>query len=178
MRSLLLAFLTVLVAINSFLPDARAQVTAEQVREAIDRGVAWMKNQQQPNGNWGEVIGYPGGMTSLCTLALLNCGVSPDDPSIKKALNYLRSVESQKTYVVALQTMVFCRATPERDARLIRRNVKWLEDVQIRAEPYQGRRGSGSVPRGARPPSRPVLVRTPGPRRPWDASCGPTRRRT
>jgi hypothetical protein len=138
MRSLVLAFLVVLVAISSFVPVARAQVTAEQVREAIDRGVAWMKNQQQPNGNWGEVVGYPGGMTSLCTLALLNCGVSPDDPAIKKALNYLRAIEPQKTYVVALQTMVFCRATPERDARLIRRNVKWLEDVQIRAQPYEG----------------------------------------
>ena len=48
---------------------------------AIDRGVAYLKREQQPRGNWAEFPGYDGGVTALCTLALLNSGVPVDDPA-------------------------------------------------------------------------------------------------
>lgn len=108
------------------------QVTADDVREAIGRGVGYLKGQQQPSGAWAEVPQYPGGVTSLCTLALLLSGVAPDDPVVERAINYLRGIPPEKTYVVALQTMVFCRAHPDRDRPLIERNARWLEQQQIR----------------------------------------------
>lgn len=116
---------------------ALAEVTAEEVRQAIDGAVAFLKRTQR-NGAWPERPGYPGGVTALCTLALLSAGVEPSDPTIQAALAYLRKIpldRSAKTYSVALQTMVFCRAEPEKDRPLIERNVRWLEQTQIKDDP-------------------------------------------
>src|SRR5690606_9826315 len=82
-------------------------------------------------GTWNEVASYPGGVTSLCTLALLNAGVEPNHPQIQKSLEYLRTIEPTKTYSVSLQTMVFALADPRRDQILIQRNVDWLEGIQL-----------------------------------------------
>ena len=116
----------------------RAEVTAEQVRSAIDRGVSYLKNKQNANGMWQDIAQAHGGITALCTLAMLNCGVEPTDDHIQRALGQLRKIPPKMTYVVALQTMVFARAEPERDRPLIARNVKWLEGTQIVAGPYKG----------------------------------------
>ena len=116
----------------------RAEVTAEQVRQAIERGVGYLKSQQRIDGSWTDALGFEGGISSLSTLALLNSGVAPEDPAMQKALGYLRKLKAEKTYVVALQTMVFARAEPQRDLSLIRGNVKWLEGKQILVGDYKG----------------------------------------
>ncbi len=113
------------------LQDAVEPITAQQVREAIDGGAKYLLEEQKPNGTWNELIPYPGGVTALCTLALLNSGVEPNHPKIQKALAYLRTLEPSKTYVVSLQTMVFCAAEPRRDQVLIQRNANWLEAAQL-----------------------------------------------
>jgi hypothetical protein len=117
----------------SIVGTLRADVTAEQVRQAIDRGVAYLKNRQQADGSWNDEAPLPmhGGVSALCTLALLNSGVPTDDEAVQRALEYLGGVRSDKTYVVSLQTMVFARADPEKYATLIRDNVDWLEKRQI-----------------------------------------------
>ena len=119
---------------------ARAQITAEAVREAIDRGVTYLKGLQRADGSWLEYRDQPGGLTSLCTLALLNAGVQPDEEPIQRALNYLRRIPPQKTYAVSLQTMVFCRADPMKNLLniSISNNVKWLEQAQIKRERDKG----------------------------------------
>jgi hypothetical protein len=132
---------TVAVAQNN-----RGDVTAEQVRQAIDKGVAYIKERQKADGSWDDYAGYQGGVSALCTLALLNSGVEPSDPQIQKALVYLRRLKPERTYVVSLQTMVFARAEPEKDSLLINRNVKWLEGVQVTDGP---RKGSWAYPQGA-----------------------------
>jgi len=132
MRGAFVGLILLLVLIGGIVRPARAEVTAEQVREAVDRAVAYLKRQQQPNGTWRP--GWhdqPGGVTALCVLALLNAGVQPDDEHVKRALDYLRKLRPEKTYVTALQTMVFCKAMPERHQSLVERNVAWLEQTQI-----------------------------------------------
>ena len=62
------------------------------------------------------MIDYPGGVGALCTLALLNAGVEPDDPTDTEGARYLRTIRPERTYVVALQTMVFARAEPDETA--------------------------------------------------------------
>lgn len=119
------------------------QLDAAQVLQAIDRGIAYLKREQSPRGNWSEMLGYTGGVTALVTLSLLNAGVPPDDPVIEKALEYLRGLKLERTYVVALQTMVFCAADPNRDMVLIDRNVRWLESKQVTAA---DRKGAWSYP--------------------------------
>ena len=118
--------------------QAEAQITAEKVREAIDRGVAYLHREQREDGSWPDPIGYPGGFTSICTLALLNCGVPPQDKHVQDALNYLRKLKPSMTYSTALQTMVFCAAEPNTNLALIKRNALWLEDNQKRAGPMIG----------------------------------------
>jgi len=131
MRRLLVVASLVAGLFGSVVGPVRAEVTAEQVHKAIDRGVAYLLEQQRNNGAWPDMA-MPGGVTALCTLALLNAGVEPDDERMQKALDYLRTIKPDKTYVVSLQTMVFARAEPEKDRLSIRDNVEWLEKTQLR----------------------------------------------
>ncbi len=136
-RKIVWIFALCLAGVLADRSGARAEVTAEDVRQAIDGAVAFLKRTQR-QGAWPEKPGYPGGVTALCTLALLSAGVDPTDPSIQSALAYLRKIpldRTAKTYSVALQTMVFCRAEPEKDRPIIERNVRWLEQTQIKDDP-------------------------------------------
>lgn len=134
------------IAIASLAPAVTAQapvegqepIDAAQVLTAIERGIGFLRREQGPRGNWNEIGAYPGGVTGLCTLALLNAGLDADDPTVRKALDYLRGITPQKTYTVALQTMALCAGEPDRDLITIQRNVAWLESVQRRDGPYAG----------------------------------------
>ena len=105
--------------------SGRGQTPAE-VNKAIDDGIGYLILRQRPDGHWEDYEGFPGGITALATLALLSCDVPADDAAIKNALAYLRGIEPQSTYVVALQTMVFAEASAKRDRALISRNAHWL----------------------------------------------------
>jgi hypothetical protein len=138
--------------IGGSVAPVRADVTAEQVREAIDRAVAFLKRQQTPDGSFRP--GYEqqrGGVTALCTLALLNAGVAPDDEHVRRALDYLEKIRPEKTYVVSLQTMAFAKADPERYRSQIARNVAWLEKTQITRD--DATRGAWSYPGRSGDPS-------------------------
>lgn len=125
-----------------FLNDIAEPLTAEQVRESISGGVKYLlEEQNEARGTWNDLAPYPGGVTALCTIALLNSGVDPNDPQIQAALAYLRDIPPTKTYSVALQTMAFCAGDPQRDQMLIQRNVNWLESIQLE-------NGSWSYPSG------------------------------
>ena len=136
MRYLIGVVIVAFFTIGTALRPARGEITAEAVREAIDRGVKFLERKQLPDGSWGEYGGgsmrpEPGGLTSLCTLALLSCGVPPDDPHIERALQYIRKFPTPgHTYATSLQTMVLCRANPQRDRLQITANVKWLQAAQ------------------------------------------------
>lgn len=143
------------IAISFAARDARAaEIMAEEVRTSIERGAAYLKSKQNKvKGSWAEHPGQPGGMTALCTLALLNSGVDPKDEAIQKALNYLRSLGNPKmTYSTALQTMAFVAADPSernKDRALIRRNAEFLASIQIKSGEkkgswaYSGSQGNG-----------------------------------
>ncbi len=130
--------------------SALAALDAASVQQAIDRGVAFLRSTQDRRGNWKEWTGQNGGLSALCTLALLTAGVAPDDPTIQKSLAYLRTLEPTETYSVSLQTLVFCQVGAASDLVRIRRNVAWLEAEQIESADertggwgYGGGRGSG-----------------------------------
>jgi hypothetical protein len=110
-----------------------------QIRRAIGRGVNYLKQQQNPDGSWSDIPGFPGGISALCTLALLKSGAALEDESVQKALDRLRSVDKRsKTYSTALATLVFCAAQPQRDRESIERNVRWLEKEQKRDGRFAG----------------------------------------
>ena len=72
-------------------------VDAARVLSAIERGVAYLKREQNPRGNWNEQVAFPGGVTGLCALALLNAGVEPSDPVVQKSLTFLRLRKPETT---------------------------------------------------------------------------------
>ncbi|HEY2893728.1 MAG TPA: hypothetical protein VGJ16_05935, partial [Pirellulales bacterium] len=84
--------LIVALALLTLARTSRAEITPEQVRTSIDRAVAYLERQQTPSGAWTDHPAYNGGITALCTLALLNCGVEPQDERISRALKHLRSL--------------------------------------------------------------------------------------
>lgn len=128
----LVACIALVAVIHNGTPAA-AQVTDKDVRQAIERGVEFLKeNQNKTRGGWREIDAWPGGLSALCTLALLESGLEPSDPSVALALDYIRSFgKPEKTYSVSLRTMVLCAAEPKKDLLTIRQNVAWLESLQL-----------------------------------------------
>jgi hypothetical protein len=110
--------------------DPKEKPLVDKVRDAIERGVQFLREQENGSGNWENIDmpsnQYEGGWTSLALLALMNSGVKPDDPIIQRGLKYLRTVPPKKTYVVGLQIMVFAAAGDPADKERIQRNVDWL----------------------------------------------------
>src|ERR1700680_642660 len=145
MRGICCVF-AMLLALTSCCEAARAQgkaTLADRVHASIQKGTRYLLNRQRAGGSWEQVAGYQGakgGATALVTLALMNAGVSDADrPKLEKAIAYLRSMQSDKVYVRALQTMALVEASfdPQRsevarkvDIELIRKNVQWLIDVR------------------------------------------------
>ncbi|MCC7139688.1 MAG: hypothetical protein IT460_14790 [Planctomycetes bacterium] len=86
--------------------DDVPQSLDQKVGAAINKGVAWLKQRQLPDGSWGLVEGnrlygggektgneykHPAGATALALYTLLKCKVPVDDPYVKKGFAYLRS---------------------------------------------------------------------------------------
>jgi hypothetical protein len=152
MRLSILAVLSCGLLLASTATVVGADLSPDDVRNALALGVRYLKSSQHANGTWSNYPGQEGGITALCTLALLNAGENPQEEHVKKALDYLRELRPTTTYVVSLQTMVLCRATPAADQDVIGRNVDWLEETQLKNNPTD-RKGGWSY--GTMPSERP-----------------------
>jgi hypothetical protein len=137
MRPLLLALVPVaaLVLVSGApAADPPKDPLVDQVGQAIKRGKEYLIAQQTRAGDWekdGVATDRPGGCTALALLALLNAGVEPTDPVIRKGLAYLNDetrLPLKYTYVVALQTMVDCLAGD--DKQHIDKRVQWLIEAR------------------------------------------------
>ena len=117
-------------------------IDPEAVRRAIGRGITYLKRQQKADGSWTvEGSDERCGTTALAVLALRSCGLSPNDPSIEKAMRYLRSFPgggAGRNYSLSLQTMAFCAVDPTRDLALIRSNIELLARLQNRMNEHSG----------------------------------------
>ncbi len=136
-ESVFTIILTTFVVLYSTSRSVQADVTAERVNSAIDKGVKFLREQQKADGSYpdfsapnGTVL-FPNGVTNLVTLSLLNCGYDVQDPTVSRSLKYIRTAAaSGTTYVVSLQLMVFCQAEPQKDKLHIKRLAEWLVSTQ------------------------------------------------
>lgn len=77
-----------------------------RINEAIDKGVAWLRQRQEKNGSFGPCVSggkygdenakggecYRIGPTAFTVFTLRKCGVPRTDPTIKAALKWLKRV--------------------------------------------------------------------------------------
>ena len=144
MKSLWTTLVAVGVLIGPLVTVVRADISADEVRKAIEEGIKYLERHQHTDGGWDEFQGYTGGTNALCTLALLNAGVKADDPAddhVARALDKLAKTPTTTTYARSLQTMVFCRANAANPAEylpLIERNAEWLQKAQLTTGPRRG----------------------------------------
>jgi hypothetical protein len=130
------------------------ELTGEMVRNSISRGTSYLASIQNNNGSFGTTaLGrgtYPVGPSALCTLALLNSGVSPQDPTIERALKYLRSFHDPGgTYETSLVLMALVAANDwDRDKLRIATLAERLESIQTLRGPMAGMFNYGNGPYG------------------------------
>ena len=130
------------------------ELSAEMVKNSIARGTSFLATMQNSNGSFGTAgLGrgtYPVGPSALCTLALLNSGVSPQDPVIVRALSYLRSFHDPGgTYETSLVLMALVAAKDwDRDKLRIATLAERLENMQTTRGPLAGMWNYGNGPYG------------------------------
>lgn len=112
-----------------------AQTWQEEVNNVIDRGVERLVRLQKEDGSftlawpdYGYRREYPMGPTSLIVYALVKSGLPPDDPAIRKAVEYLRYLPFKKVYSVGLLIMALDALGGNENDAWIQGAAKWLED--------------------------------------------------
>ena len=120
-------------------PASAADLNEQDVKMAIDRGRKFLEKEQNADGSWSidSPIDVRIGITSLCVLALLNSGASPQEFHASKGLKYLRSRSvddlsgSFETYQTSLIVMALVAAKDKSDFAKISALAQRLEDGQI-----------------------------------------------
>lgn len=100
---------------------------ARQIDQAVDRGVAWVRQQQQKNGSFRfsalkqDIYGeHPLGETCLAVLAMLSAGISREDPAIENGIEYLLDNPARGTYERGLSLMALdMAAAPSWERRML-----------------------------------------------------------
>ncbi|MBI1901762.1 MAG: terpene cyclase/mutase family protein [Planctomycetia bacterium] len=110
--------------------DKAAADAREKIKQSLSQAAAFIASEQKEDGSWKGPIGIDDGASALCALALVRAGRAADDAAVAKALRHLEGLKPTYTYTVALQTIVFCEVDRAKYAEPIRRNVKWLVDLQ------------------------------------------------
>jgi hypothetical protein len=94
--------------------EERDRALEAQMRGSINRGVAFLRRTQSPDGWWyhrgpgleQEVLEQNVGATALCALALLFCGVDANDDAIQSAVEVVLSRAPGLTYTYALSLSI------------------------------------------------------------------------
>lgn len=89
-------------------PEQEAAPLDAQIKEAIEKGVAFLRTQQLPSGSWGDLNSkaptysgggtphqHPLGATSMALYAMLKCDVPVTDPTVAKGLAWLKKTPVQ-----------------------------------------------------------------------------------
>jgi hypothetical protein len=117
-------------------PPRQTDPLADQVREAIQKSIKYLREQEAGRGNFERAVEariIPGGLTTLATFALLTAGVPPEDPMMQRLLAWIREQPLDQTYVVALTTMVYAAAGQKEDLGRIQQCVNWLVAARHRS---------------------------------------------
>src|SRR5947208_16805325 len=101
--SLVAVVLFALLAAPLHAAPPEKEALAERVAKAIEKGQKFLTDYEAAHGTLEVTIGRPGGPLALALLALLQSGMSPDEPVLARGLTALRGYPPQYTYSVGLQ---------------------------------------------------------------------------
>ncbi|HEU4395659.1 MAG TPA: prenyltransferase/squalene oxidase repeat-containing protein, partial [Planctomycetota bacterium] len=109
---------------------ARADALAVEVNRAIEKGVAHLRTLQNADGSFrgDRSDSFPDGVTALAVYTLLRSEVFPDDPAVKKAVEWLRSRKVEHTYSAAIRILALDALGDPAQAEPILALARWLED--------------------------------------------------
>ena len=115
--------------------------TDKAIEDARLKGVAYIKSKQTEGGFWQyneemtESEANNVGLTALCAIALIENGVSHNDPAIRKAYDYVieKSKKLTNTYEVALAVVMLSRTGDRRDRPKIRELAARLVAGQLKS---------------------------------------------
>lgn len=94
MRSVMAGLLAVTFVTGLFAADAKPGVSTGQVKDSVEKGISWLRKQQNPDGSYGDPRRPDVGITALALHAIAG---SPkkyrtiDGPFITKTIDYLRA---------------------------------------------------------------------------------------
>lgn len=96
--------------------------TPAEVEGAIEKARAYLYGQQQPDGGWVEPDRKDkekgknfGGHTAMAVYALLASGENPQDPRVRKGIEWLATADISSTYALGMRSQVwtFMPLTPK-----------------------------------------------------------------
>ncbi|HWE02453.1 MAG TPA: DUF4159 domain-containing protein [Tepidisphaeraceae bacterium] len=144
-----------------FAPRLEAAVTPQEVDAAVNKCVAFLKSQQNKDGNWEigkkpkmEVESGPseackwGGETAIATYALCAAGETQSD-NVKRAVEWLENADLHGTYAVGLRSQVwsFIPSAAQRTDKLfdpaLKRDVDFVLHSRIQHGAHKGFYGYG-----------------------------------
>jgi hypothetical protein len=108
-------------------PKPLIELTAaeeKQVREITDKGVAFLRKEQNKDGSWTwKDRKHPVGVTALAGLTLLECGAPAKDPAVQNTARSLRDAADKLTwtYDLALSVLFFNRLGEPEDRPRVRK---------------------------------------------------------
>lgn len=99
-----------------------------EIDTAIQRGVESLFDRQFRDGSWGQHGDYVGGRGGLCLYTLLQCGVSRNHPSLRRAIAYCDTAEPERTYATTCMIMALDALRDGREERiekLLEKLISW-----------------------------------------------------
>ncbi|NLX58375.1 MAG: DUF4159 domain-containing protein [Phycisphaerae bacterium] len=120
------------------MPKTPMEITDAHVQASLEQAARFLRSKQASDariGATGKVLNfaYPVGQTGLALLAMLEAGVTLDDPALRAAFTYVMETPTDHTYEVAIQAMVLAKLPKDSLGRserrameaLLRRFVEW-----------------------------------------------------
>ena len=113
---------------------------------AMDRGVAYLLEEQNLDGSWsGQQDHYRTGTTALALYSLVKSGVKSDHQAVRRAVAFMDAHPPEKTYEAGCQLMAYAALDHDLYRDHAREIVELLLDWQIGDWGYPGTHGDRSA---------------------------------
>lgn len=110
-------------------------VTSEEVRAAIEKGIAWLKALQSNDGSWPyPTAQHALGASSLAVFSLSEAGLTASDRAVAKGVSFVAAQKPSMTYDAACQAMALASV----DAAMYRDTIAVARDFLVQAQRPSG----------------------------------------